>query len=290
MLSKLKKVPKYALKLMNPYLLMELIEILKIVKPSLVLMALRSRLTGNSFLIKIKNLDIPNELNFYLDSLKNHRGKHVTEDFYFWHFNDKKMCANYIQFLHLYFEYFQNFCQTHYHYDWNQKRVLDVGGFVGDSALFFLENHASEVYIYEPIPQNLKALKYNLKNLKNRVFIHEKAVSNQDGQLTLSSKTPQGCADFCLEPGNYSFQCEGISFKSVLLKHQIDVAKIDCEGSEKYLCDLDDNLIKTVPYWIIETHDLTIYQNILNKFATCGFKKVKDFSITPKINLLHFQL
>jgi hypothetical protein len=93
-----------------------------------------------------------------------------------------------------------------------------------------------------------------------------------------------------LSEGQYTIECRATTFSQILTTTPaIDVMKVDCEGGEKHLKFVENALIQSVPYWIIETHSSTIYREILNKFMDCDFKLLQVFSIAANINLLHFE-
>ncbi|MEM4773005.1 MAG: hypothetical protein QW648_03285, partial [Nanoarchaeales archaeon] len=84
-----------------------------------------------------------------------------------------------------------------------------------------------------------------------------------------------------------------ISWKEVLekaIKEKADIAKIDCEGCEKFLVFVDDDLIKQIPEWIIECHSLEISRLIFRKFVKNKFKIIKIISMLyPDIIILYFR-
>lgn len=287
MLKRLKKVPPYLLKYLKKGNLKELKELYQRVDPSIFLNALAARLDRRLFLTHLKGIG-QYDINFYLDLIK-YRSKHVEDDFYQWKVSKKCLYANFMQFIGLYEEYLKGVFHSHYAFPWWGKRVLDVGGFVGDSALYFLENGAKHVVIYEPLAKNIKALTYNLKSYQSQVEVYQKAVAQKEGRFILASSEPVGSLGFGIEEGKHQIECEGITFTTLLSQHPFDVVKIDCEGAEKYLSDVNENLIKSIPYWIIETHHPRIYISINQLFTHYGFKKNQDFTLSPSVNLLHFE-
>lgn len=289
MFQKIQAYLIYFIKFLKNGSFQEAFEIYKYVEKRNFFHFLRHRLDRNCIEVNIKDIGT-RELNQFLDFLKC-RKEHKGKGIYRWIFDGKEIHGNLKHIEAIQMEYFSNLMQTWYSYDYKDKTVLDVGGFIGDSALYFLESGAKRVIIYEPAEINLKAMSYNLKPYKKRVEIHKKAVSQQDGSCTLSSSTPPGCHGFGCLPGKFSMTCEGVSFQS-LLSRSYDVAKLDCEGAEQYLCEVDPGLIRKTPYWIVETHNETIYSQILKKFNESGFVKKQDWKLVekPLITLLHFEI
>lgn len=288
MLKRLKKIPLYLLKYLKVGNFKELRELYQQVEASIFFNALAARLDRRFFLANLKEFG-PQEINTYLDLLP-YRQARLEEDLFEWHIQGKRLVASVTQFLGLREEYLKNVFDSHYHYDWQGKCVLDVGGFVGDSALYFLEKQAAQVVVYEPLPKNIKALTYNLKYYQTQVKIHQKAITKKEGWITLSSREPIGSLGFGMQEGEYKIDCEGITFEKILLSHSFDVAKIDCEGAEKYLSDVDEKLIRSIPYWIVETHHQDIYQSIVESFTKKGFRKKIEFNLLKDVvDLIHFE-
>jgi FkbM family methyltransferase len=187
-------------------------------------------------------------------------------------------------------EYLDGFFDANYAYDWENKKVLDVGGFIGDSAFFFLKNGAAKVMIFEPVEENADALDFNLKQFKDQIEIHRQALADKDGWITMTSCFEKGNSCFGISPGAFFLSCPCISFSRVLENTVFDVAKIDCEGGERHLIGLESSLLRKVPYWIIETHTTDIYSNLVQKFCKAGFSKVSEIEVAPSVHLIHFQL
>jgi FkbM family methyltransferase len=288
MLQKLKKMPRYAAKAIQQANISDVFQLLTHVKMKHWLIALAAYVDKRSASVEMKHQLGMQDIHLLLNILP-YRRKRLENNFFLWEHGNKRFCATHLQFIGLYLEYFSGQFDKIYAFDWKDKVVLDVGGFIGDSALYILEKGAKQVIIYEPLPENTFALHYNLQAYKEKIQVHQKAVAQQEGMLTLSSSLPIGSLGFGMEKGEYQIQCQGISLSQMLKQHQVDVVKLDCEGGEAHLVDLSVDELRSIPYWIVETHNHEIYRNVLNKFNTCGFAKIQDVAVTPCVNLLHFQ-
>lgn len=123
--------------------------------------------------------------------------------------------------------------------------VVDIGGNIGVSALFFLTRRPdSRVYVYEPVAANLRTLRTNLGPFPDRCEI-----------LPVAVGVTGGPAEFLIEPvgrysglrdftgGDYDFtvvtvDCVAIGEALrgiVAAEGGIDLVKIDTEGSEQAL-------------------------------------------------------
>jgi len=143
--------------------------------------------------------------------------------------------------------------------------VLDVGAWIGDTILFFLAKGYRRVIAYEPVPENIELIKYNLKlnNIsEDRVEIHAKAICEQKGRQTIKSTVKPGLIAFGLNTGDkketYELPVSCTTWDEVLetaKKNNAALAKIDCEGCEKHLPKADPTLIEYPKAYIIEVHD-----------------------------------
>lgn len=238
---------------------------------------------------RINGTDIE-ELHVFLGMVLRHRKNKVKGNFYIWESNGKEMIGNLEQFLSLQDEYFKNTYSEMYNVNFKTKRVLDIGGFVGDTALFIIESGASHVTILEPLKINVEAMKFNLKPYLDKVDIHQKALNEKSGTVKLHSIFPPGHYGFGLNEinGLYEIECEAISPSELLSLNHYDIVKVDVEGAERYLLNLTDAEISKVPLWIIESHDPQVSENMDLKFTSAGFKIGFQTKLNDIITLTHF--
>lgn len=122
------------------------------------------------------------------------------------------------------------------------KTVLDIGAFIGDSAVYFASKGAKRVVAYEPVPLLYKIAKENiqLNNFEDIVEMVNAAVSDNEGIVTINyDERLPGESTICefnnrenkTKPA--TFKAKAVSFKSAVsqLGH-VDLLKMDCEGAE----------------------------------------------------------
>lgn len=117
-------------------------------------------------------------------------------------------------------------------------------------------------------------------------------MSNKSGSIIISSREPPGSAGFGLRPGKYKIKVKTKSWEEVIdlaIKENVYLAKVDCEGCERYLIDIPCSKLKSIPKWIIETHSEEIEKSILKKFEQCGFKHrlIETVTKTPELVQVH---
>ena len=160
--------------------------------------------------------------------------------------------------------------------------VVDFGSNIGISALYFLTRNSSiKVYLFEPVPRNIRRLRENLKGFENRYELRECAIGVEDGQLDFA----------CDDTGRYGGLIKGgasyfsewapekiipvkvVSVNQVLdeilSRHEsVDLLKIDVEGYEnKILSHFGKEVLSHVTLIYAETKD---DQRVLGFSSECN--------------------
>ncbi|MEM4158487.1 MAG: FkbM family methyltransferase [Candidatus Anstonellaceae archaeon] len=254
--------------------------------------------------IKIKFKD-GTETNFiYLGGLKIWKYKKEIVDrekeIFCWEIDNKKYYGTMVHAFMLY-KIASKEIEGEYPADFKEKRVLDVGGHNGDTAMYFLDRGAQFVDIYEPVELNIEIMKMNLQQYPaKRYRINKLAVGDREGEIKIKTTEIEGSGKFGLKLSNflnklfkieskeYKFSC--ISFTKILKENNYDVAKIDCEGCEEFLVRVEDELIRKVPVWLIETHSKEIEKKILEKFQKNKFKITLIKRFADRFRVYKFEL
>ena len=146
--------------------------------------------------------------------------------------------------------------------------VVDFGSNIGISALYFLTRNPSiKVYLFEPVPLNIKRLKENLKGFENRYELKECAIGVKEGQLDFACDDTgryggliKGGASYFSDwdPKNI-ISVEVLSVNQVMIeifgRHEcVDILKIDVEGyEEKIIGDLNTEVLSRLGRIYVET-------------------------------------
>lgn len=139
--------------------------------------------------------------------------------------------------------------------------VLDIGAYIGDSAVFFISRGARRVLAYEPHPElySLAVKNVELNKMLDRVSIYNLGVGPVEGTVSVREDT-QGFATsgFGLSGINkgreISFQVAGLA-RILDQCGQVDVVKMDCEGAEfDTLLSMPAEQLRRVKVWGVEFH------------------------------------
>ena len=115
--------------------------------------------------------------------------------------------------------------------DVRNKVVVDVGGFIGDSALFFISRGARKVYVSEPSRRYFEFLAKNLSSYRN-IEAENIGLWSADASSTLSG---EGMSEKVGLGGRELVELRDFStyIKGVLAREgRVGLLKIDCEGCE----------------------------------------------------------
>lgn len=156
----------------------------------------------------------------------------------------------------------------------NGEHVVDVGGFIGDSAIYFLQKGAKYVDIYEPgetstfIPANLALNGYP----PQRYHLHVAAVTGRNGVIKLNQNINCGETSFRDNGANGLFEMQSLSLSDIAV--QDSILKFDTEGSEYDTFEnADRDTIRKFKAIMMEFHGKG-YMPITSLLEVCGFQIV----------------
>ena len=171
-----------------------------------------------------------------------------------------------------------------------EKVVLDVGGFIGETAIFFLSKGARKVIVVEPIKENVDILLKNLQinGFLNNVIIIDEGLANYDGYLEVSYNNFG--ADFGREIGSNKIKIK-VRNINYFLSFKSDIAKFNCEGCEKSILYADTDYIKSINEWFIQTHEEGLENEIKHLMLKLGFALIEEYRHQTKSSIwtLHFK-
>jgi FkbM family methyltransferase len=167
-----------------------------------------------------------------------------------------------------------------YEHDYKDKIVLDVGGFEGESTVYFWQKGAKKVIVFEPVPAHVDTIKKNVALNHVEAEIHQSGIGNQDGTQTIQyDQTDPGFG--ILNHGAKRVEIQISKASRVVEESGADIAKFDCEGGEQSLVDVPTEILRKIVYYIIEVHSPQIRAAVIEKFLSSGFTLEKETAKPP---------
>ncbi len=174
-------------------------------------------------------------------------------------------------------------------YDYKNKVVLDIGGFYGETAVFFSSQGAKKVIIYEPVVANHNFIKRNILLNGVNAELHEEGIGEEDGYQEIQYDTIDNCFGV-LGKGKHTMKIKSKNLGKIITESNANIAKFDCEGAEENLVKILNKTLRRIDFYIIECHTPKITRAILKKFSNAGFRLVKKIEyIVGTEYILHFQ-
>jgi len=141
--------------------------------------------------------------------------------------------------------------------DYRGAIVLDIGGYIGDTAMWALARGAGFVHVYEPIYWRVA-----LENLRGKpAAVYPYAVWWDRRRLRVSVEGPTTG----LHRGY--IEVDAVPLAEVLKAHRPSIVKMDCEGCEWAILYTPCELLKNAS-WVIEVHGPEL--PIAEKLEECG--------------------
>ncbi|MCS7153329.1 MAG: FkbM family methyltransferase [Bacteroidia bacterium] len=168
-------------------------------------------------------------------------------------------------------------------------RVLDIGGYYGETAIFFLARGAYEVACIEPYPPAVERIKENAKlaGVEDRLRLFPVAVGAQYGTVEFTAVPGESSIGHVkghfdikgLTVPLYSLQVPARTLQSIIEElgwAHIDVAKVDCEGCEYVILEsTPDEILQRIKVWVMEFHQKA--DPIARKLQSLGYEVVYKY-------------
>jgi FkbM family methyltransferase len=170
--------------------------------------------------------------------------------------------------------------------------VIDIGAYIGDTALYFIHRGARRVYAFEPVE---KFYRYLLRNVA-RNSLEDKVIAFNYGawfkNSTIMASMEGASTGSKMDYSRPYVELRVRSLKDILeMVYQregvIDLVKMDCEGCEYSLLRLDEELLRLPKQYIIEIHGAEL--PIIEAMAYNGFKFEKIKMLGDLVSVYFFK-
>ena len=168
------------------------------------------------------------------------------------------------------------------------KNIFDIGANIGAASFFFAEHYPeSKIYSFEPARDLMPILQKNLNDYKNVSIIYKavKDINDKKSKLFIDSHNYDGSSLHSeyinsndLNVNNFEI-VETINIADFCLENkikEIDILKIDAEGSEYDILNSLNNSITKISVIYCESHNSENYIKI-NNLLEKSHKIVRDY-------------
>ena len=167
----------------------------------------------------------------------------------------------------------------------NGKLVIDIGAFVGDSAIYFALRGARKVIAVEPHPEAYNEMLENIRlnNLNDVIIPVNAGLASKPGKLCIENVSVEDTIGRHYKPGECNNTVPATTLGELISNYSIDddniLLKMDCEGCEHDIILNDYESIKQIKELVFEYHaniagkSLSELLKILNRDFRCNFIK-----------------
>lgn len=168
--------------------------------------------------------------------------------------------------------------------------VLDVGAFIGDTAVYFASHGAEKVIAFEPVKELFDYAVENitLNRIEDIVELRNMAVAVNDGEATVLFDTGHPAVSSTTHRGKtLGNRVSTISLSKVIREAgQVDLLKLDCEGMEQALIPhiQKDKSLQQVKKVIMEVHGSN--KRLISILESEGYEVIIDSSQNASVSLI----
>jgi len=166
-----------------------------------------------------------------------------------WQYKDNYWEKNGIKFKRLYSSTYDVFIREDYKFlNVQNKSVLDIGAFVGDSPIYFILKGAKKVYAIEPHPDAYNKMLENIKlnNIEDKIIPINIGINYDKDYVVINNKDTTHAAFSFFNSNNNGIKIPAGKLSDIIDKYNIDaqILKMDCEGCEYDIILKDYDTIK----------------------------------------------
>uniref|UniRef100_A0A7J2U3Z6 FkbM family methyltransferase n=1 Tax=Ignisphaera aggregans TaxID=334771 RepID=A0A7J2U3Z6_9CREN len=163
----------------------------------------------------------------------------------------------------------------------NYDVILDIGGFLGETAWWFItEGYAKKVIVFEPVYYDLCR-----SNIGDVAEVHPQAIHWRKEALRFEVK---GLGSRSSLSGERVSDATTLSDVLNSLSGNIAV-KMNCEGCEKALIYTPCDVLKKVEEYIVEIHPWISMESVVRYMESCGFNASLRLVYSSEHAIYHFR-
>jgi FkbM family methyltransferase len=183
-----------------------------------------------------------------------------------------------------------------YEMDVKGSKVIDIGAYYGETAIYYSKLGASEIFAYEPFKSESFILHNAELNNCTNIKSYRTAVSDEDGFFNCDPDFENSGETRLYYAENPNKKLNKISLESIVNQHKIEdgCLKLDAEGSEfEIIKSAPIEILRKFKQMVIEVHNyFGDFDEITNKLMNSGFdilvssNPIVKVEFTDSINIL----
>jgi len=169
--------------------------------------------------------------------------------------------------------------EDYFDVDVRDRDVVDVGAYVGDSSIYFIQRGAFRVVAIEPHPFTYDMLHYHVTENKllfplvGYIKPVNAGLASKPGRICVEGDTSKVAVTY-FKPGDCSITVPAITLSELINEYKIDpgdaVLKMDCEGCEFDVILNDYEHVRLFREVVLEYHgDPVVLLNVLKNDFEC---------------------
>ena len=213
-----------------------------------------------------------------------------------WQYKNNYWEKNNIKFKYAYGSISEIFDKEDYKFfNVQNKSVLDIGAFVGDSPIYFVLKGSKKVYAIEPHPDAYNEMLENIKlnNMEDKIIPINMGINYEKDYVVINTKDTTHTAFSFFNSNNNGIKISAGKLSDIIEKYNIDaqVLKMDCEGCEYDIILKDYDTIKEFDEIGFEYHAYNtkipvnkLLDKLNNNFECKIIKEKNDIGLVYCIN------
>lgn len=156
----------------------------------------------------------------------------------------------------------------------NGKTVIDIGGYIGDTAIYFIMKGAKKVIALEPFLQTFQLAKKNIKinDLEDKIDFILAGCSNKNDIIKVDPN-PANPTGAKLAESKNGIDVQTLTLDKVIERsnNEASILKMNCEGDEyNIILSSSKETLRKFTHMVIEYH--YGYKNLVKKLRESGFR------------------
>jgi FkbM family methyltransferase len=199
---------------------------------------------------------------------------------------------NNVRFKQIYWVIYQVFdCGEYEPSNVKDRVIVDIGAYVGDSAIYFVLKGARRVIVIEPHPGAFAEMLDNIRlnSMENVIIPINAGLASRPGKICIENIGVEDIAVTYHMPGDCPITVPAVTLSDLMDKFGVDlndaVLKMDCEGCEFDVILNDYEHVKLFRELILEYHPRFVNKslddllNVLGRDYKCNIRGDEDLGI-----------